>query len=527
MKNDKDELTRQQKAFVLKVVNDAVLFAMHILGAELWDREIEILRAIQTCRRTAIKACHGAGKTFSLALAALWWLARHEQGVVLTTAPTFRQVKTQLWSEIHRIAERSKIAYPPLNATDLTLRGDANFALGLSTDQAENFQGYHGKHVLIIADEAPGIGAGIWDAIAGTMAGGRVHIVMAGNPTLPSGGFFDAFNRERGLWKCITIDAFDSPNLKGVTLEQLMQMDPVQGGPLDQNPIPYLVTKRWVYEQYLVWWHGNESSSPNWMSRVLGLFPDQAQNALIRLSWLERAKRRAEETPVKDAGGRLIAGVDVGGGEAETVVYLCELSTPNHPKVLKLGAWRGEDTRGRVVAFLDPYRKRLGPVRVDADGIGHNFALHLQDQGFQVDPVHVGMPVESKPNLRANDPARRFFNLKAQSYQTVADLLERDAIDGLVDDATIGQLAGILCEIEPRGRIKIESKEKARERGVLSPDRAEALMLALGTPWQPMECYLARDLARLRSQSGLGRFDEDEDRPSFMKRRWPPGRTCW
>jgi phage terminase large subunit len=67
--------------------------------------------------------------------------------------------------------------------------------LGLSTNQAENFQGYHGKSVLIIADEAPGIEVGLWDAIAGTMAGGKVHIVMAGNPTTASGAFFDAFTR--------------------------------------------------------------------------------------------------------------------------------------------------------------------------------------------------------------------------------------------------------------------------------------------------------------------------------------------
>jgi hypothetical protein len=113
MKNDKDELTRQQKAFVVKVVKDPVAFARHILGAELWEREVEILRSIQTGRRTAVKACHGAGKTFSLALAALWWLARYEQGIVLTTAPTFRQVRTQLWLEIHRLAERAKIPYPP------------------------------------------------------------------------------------------------------------------------------------------------------------------------------------------------------------------------------------------------------------------------------------------------------------------------------------------------------------------------------------------------------------------------------
>jgi hypothetical protein len=46
---------------------------------------------------------------------------------------------------------------------------------------------------------------------------------------------FDAFSGERGLWKCFTIDAFDSPNLQGLSLEQLLQLDPAEGGPLDQN----------------------------------------------------------------------------------------------------------------------------------------------------------------------------------------------------------------------------------------------------------------------------------------------------
>src|SRR6202521_2915570 len=274
-------LSEKQKDFARKIVVDPVLFASHVLGADLWEREAEILQSIKDHRRTAVKACHGVGKTFTLAIAALWWLARYREGIVLTTSPTQRQVRTQLWSEIHRAVERAKVPYPKLKTTELKFRDDNNFAIGFSTNQTENFQGYHGKDVLIIADEAPGIESGIWGAIAGTMAGGNVHIVMAGNPTIPSGAFFDAFSGERGIWKCYTIDAFDSPNLQGLSLEQLLQLDPAEGGPLDQNPFPYLATKRWVYDQYLAWWHGDESSSPNWLSRVRAQFPDQAQNALI------------------------------------------------------------------------------------------------------------------------------------------------------------------------------------------------------------------------------------------------------
>lgn len=534
----KQELSNQQKTSARRMVSDPVLFAIHVLGAQLWERQVEILRSIQKCRRTAIRSCHGVGKTYALAVAALWWLARYPDGIVLTTSSTFRQVKTQLWSEIHRLIAQAKVDYPELKNTELRLRDDSNFALGFSIDRVANFQGYHGRHVLILADEAPGIESAIWDAIAGIMAGGKVHIVMAGNPTLPSGAFYDAFTRARGLWNCIHIDAFDSPNLRGIGLEELLQMDPTEGGPLDQNPVPYLVTRRWIYDQRRAWWHGDEGSSPQWLSRVRGQFPGQAQNALVKLRWLERAKERTFSNPVEDKVGSLVAGVDVGGGEAETVVYVCE-SKPHNFKIVAMGVWRSEDTRSQVVRFLSPFRGRLRSVRVDSIGVGHNFGLHLRDERFPVELVNVGMACESHPQWQENDPAGRFVNLKAEYYQELADAFERDEIQGLRDDVTIGQLASMLYEIDSHGRIKIESKESARARGVASPDRAEALMLALCRPPLKIEWMSIRNLRRPRSEAklsedydwsytargfgfrDLGDDDGHDDLPK--RRRWPRG----
>jgi hypothetical protein len=216
------------------------------------------------------------------------------------------------------------------------------------------------------------------------------------------------------------------------------------------------------------------------------------------MAWLEKARQRGLLEPVSDGeSGSLIAGVDVSaGGEAETVVYVCE-SKNGRSRLIRMGAWRGEDTRGQVVDFLNQYRTRLYLVRVDSIGPGHHFGLHLRDRRFPVELVNVAMPCESKPHLGENDPARRFVNLKASYYQTLADAFERDQVEGLTDETTIGQLAGILYEIDSHGRMKIESKESARQRGVRSPDRAEALMLALCKPPQKIEYYSVRDLQHL------------------------------
>src|SRR5258708_19410975 len=116
------ELSAQQKEFVRNIVSDPALFATHILGVSLWDREAEILQSIRTNRRTAVKACHGVGKTFTLAVAALWCRARYPERIVPTPSPTQRQMRPQLWSAIHRAPERSRAPHLPRLTPEHTFR---------------------------------------------------------------------------------------------------------------------------------------------------------------------------------------------------------------------------------------------------------------------------------------------------------------------------------------------------------------------------------------------------------------------
>jgi hypothetical protein len=231
----------------------------------------------------------------------------------------------------------------------------------------------------------------------------------------------------------------------------------------------------------------------------------QAQDALIKMIWLERAKQRAIETPATGCPTNLplFAGVDVGGGTAETVAYVCEFRE-GRIRIVGVGAWRGQDTRGQAVGFLNQFRPRLCVVNVDSIGVGHNFGLHLRDERFPVEMVNVALPCQSKPNLGENDLARRFVNQKACFYQALADAFERDLVDGLTDEETIGQLAGIRWELDSQGRIKIESKERARERGApfAGPSRgpdAGAVQAAAEVRVHPGQCIGANAIRMGRS----------------------------
>src|SRR4051812_38158527 len=85
-------------------MRDPVWIVENMLGVALYSRQREILRAVWglegATRRTAVKAAHSVGKTMLAACATVGWLAAHEAAIVLTTAPTHRQVEDILWREI-------------------------------------------------------------------------------------------------------------------------------------------------------------------------------------------------------------------------------------------------------------------------------------------------------------------------------------------------------------------------------------------------------------------------------------------
>src|ERR1035437_7572045 len=271
------------KQKVHRSLQDPVLFAKEMLCHETWSQQEAILRSVATHRRTAVKACHASGKTFTAAEATLWWITHRKSGIVVTTAPTMTQVERLLWGEIRNAVRTAIIEYPEPSATSLNL-GPKHYAVGISTNEGERFQGFHGD-LLVILDKAPGVKPRIYDAIEGFRTGGDVRVLALGNPTIASGPFFDAFTKNREGWNLITISAFDTPNLKGLTLEALLKLSEEE---LDDNPVPYLTTRRWVTEKYHEW----GPNHPLWESRVLGNFPAQAEDALLSLTWLELAKIR-------------------------------------------------------------------------------------------------------------------------------------------------------------------------------------------------------------------------------------------
>jgi hypothetical protein len=460
-------LTEENRQELLQATDDAIAFQRQVLGRDLWSVQKQIAVAAATKRATAVKGCHGAGKTYVVAGTVLHHLTLYPEGKVFTIAPTLRQVKL-MWEEIELARRASLIQFPECSSVGLRI-SEERYGLGFSASKGVNAQGMHGRDVLIITDESPGIGSDVWDAIEGIRMAGRVRILQLGNPTVPSGPFFDAFTKGRASTECITISAFDTPNLQHAsgrpfTIAELEAMDEDE---LSEVPYPALTSRFGVLDRYRRWGPNN----PRYISRVLGEFPSQSEHAVFDLAWIERAKREPTEQELQRMAGCVMqVGIDVAGpGDAETAAC-----ARVNGIIIAREKWADKDPRGVVSRWLSLLRARyqIGAVVVDVVGIGYNFALHLADQGYPIFGFNAG---------GAAMDTEHFINAKAEQYFRLRDMLRENYVchmDGTLDEECEAQLSGLEYRETPRGLIQIEPKEEARKRGLPSPDRAEAMMMA-------------------------------------------------
>ena len=128
-------------SFIKRCQKDPLFFSRHVLGGEQpWEKQRQIMLSVRDNPRTVVPSGFGVGKTWVAARTVLWFLFSHPNSLVITTAPTWRQVENILWAEIRRQHQQSS---KPLGGEVLRTQikiADDWFALGLSTDEPARFQ---------------------------------------------------------------------------------------------------------------------------------------------------------------------------------------------------------------------------------------------------------------------------------------------------------------------------------------------------------------------------------------------------
>src|SRR5690606_787786 len=82
---------RSSPVDIARYRDDPVAWVSERLDESMWSKQAEIFRSVADNRRTAVKSCHGVGKSHLASRAVAWWLDVHGPGeaFVVTTAPTF------------------------------------------------------------------------------------------------------------------------------------------------------------------------------------------------------------------------------------------------------------------------------------------------------------------------------------------------------------------------------------------------------------------------------------------------------
>lgn len=458
-----------------------------------------ICLAVAEYDRVAISACHDLGKTYIMARIVLALGSSFPGAKIITTAPTYLQVKQLLWSEIRAGHRTSK--YPlggEMLLTQWKIRDDW-FALGFSPQKqagsdetqgtASSFQGFHGGLVVVVFDEATGIPKQIWDQAEGMMTSGHVKFLAIGNPTSRNSEFFQCFKSP--AWHKIYLSCFDSPNLiaNGITdLSALIrEVDCVRSLPEEGQQArfksykivqPKLLSLSWVVAMAIKW--GIEH--PLFVSKVLGRFPEEDDHTLIPLGVVEQAQLREGSFTRDDP---VSIGVDVARfGSDKSVITTLRAHAHSNTRVLvkrDTGEVTGEVIQEITGLLKEGCNPRKMVVVVDATGIGSGVVdqlIQAQREGvipydIEIRECHFGEGFEPE-----SDDRRMYFNLKAKLFVQLASDL-KSSLCLSPESVYLEELPTIIYRFDPKGRYMIESKDEYKKRtGRPSPDHADSLALS-------------------------------------------------
>jgi hypothetical protein len=452
--------TEQARVIIDRAKRDPVWWVREVLGDEPWGVQQDILNSVRDNRRTTVRSCHAAGKSWLAARCVKWFASTFAPAKVITTAPTFRQVQKIIWQEIRKAHKNSKV---PLGGEMLLNEwklDDGWYAFGFSTDDPDAFQGSHADHILLIFDEAAGVDPKIWEAGDSILSAGKiVRFLTIGNPTEGSGSFFNE-HRDPGTKK-FKISAFDTPNFTkfGITLEDIQANTWRAKIGTSELPTPWLISPEWVWER-LKW----GVDSPMFMSRVLAEFPEAGKDTLIPLSLIEAAQRRE-----LDKGYPHELGADIARyGDDLTVVY--ERWGPRARLLVELA----KQSTMRAVGEIAKVQNDGEPgilAKIDTIGVGSGVFDRLEELEHMVEEVIVS---------RAPKDKERFGTLRDEAFWGLRERFVEGDIDiDELDETLAAQLSAMKYKIDSRGRIRVESKDDMKGRGLQSPNHADGLMIAM------------------------------------------------
>lgn len=402
--------------------------------------------------RIAVSSGHGIGKTALVAWIVHWFMSVFRNPQIVVTANTKTQLATKTWREVAKWHTMSlhehwfDWAATTLKMKESPATWVAN-AIPWSEHNSEAFAGTHDENVLVIFDEASAIADIIWQVTEGAMTTANCIWVAFGNPTKNTGAFAQCFKRFRHRWWHKRVDSRTAKMADKKLIDE------------------------WIED------YGLDSDFVR--VRVLGKFPRSGDMQLIPVDVVEAAIQRECAVP---KGTPRIMGVDVARYGSDMSV----IARRHGRKLEPLSKYRGLDTMELAAVVAHAIREeRPDMVMVDGTGIGAGVIDRLRQLGHDVLEVHFGAKV---------DPGNEtvLFNKRIEMWHRMATWLKTGDIPR--DPELYDDLISPEYYFDVKMRMRLESKDEMRKRGLASPDCADAVCLTFAYIAPPMMDYDQSDL---------------------------------
>lgn len=416
-------------------------------GPELWQGNL--LLDIEEAgklgkRRFAVRSGHGVGKTTIQSWIILWFLLFHRPVNVPVTANSQDQLRDVVWKEIgiwHQKLPDFLRRMLELKVERIEVAGSEGncFAVARTArpEKPEALQGFHCETLAFLAEEASGIEDIIFEVASGALSDEDNWFFMFGNPTRLDGYFHRAFTDNREHWRTYHVPCDSSYRQKPSYADEMAREYGV-----DSN----------VYR-----------------IRVLGEFPLAEDNSVMSLAVVESAiERDVELSPVS----AVVWGLDVARfGDDSTALA----KRKGNWLLAPVQEWKHLDLMqvvGKVAKEYNetPLEHRPQSINVDVIGLGAGVVDRGREIGLPMRPVNVGE--------RAGEP-ERYMRLRDELWFKAREWFEQRDVRIPKDDKLIKELIQPHYKLESSGKIKVESKDEMKERGLKSPNVADAFNLTL------------------------------------------------
>lgn len=404
----------------------------------------------------------GIGKSALVSWVAQWAMCTRLNTRGVITAGTEPQLRTKTMPEFskwfqllickHWFTNTATSMY----ANDPELGGTWRLdAIPWNEQNPEAFAGLHnlGNRIVVLFDEASQIANPIWDTTDGIMTDADTEVIWGsyGNPTRGEGRFYENHHlrKDRGRVIARNIDARDVD----------------------------ITDKAKIAEQ--IEDYGLESDYVRMMIR--GLFPRASSMQFIAHDIVQNARKREVNIPLTEP---LIAGLDCAlFGDDETVLAFRK---GRDARTIPWKRWKG--IRGvidstDIIAFVNDaiLQYRIDTLFVDEGNFGAAVIDALRKLGHgNIIGISFGGRAD-RPNFA--DDATRYKNKRSEMWGNMKVALNGLAIPN--SDALEEELTSIFYGFRDTTKgteLVLEAKQHMRDRGVKSPDNADALALTYAYP---------------------------------------------